>query len=112
MRPPSENLRKRLKTFHSTSVGGRFCGLLKKISYSIFRRRSCESRTFSSSSVVTGISMHSVVRSRGGGEWPVGHRWVWYESKGQLSAVSSQLSAKRGLRSNKAGSCPLKAAFV
>ena len=34
------NLRIRDNTFHSMSVGGRFCGLLKKISYSIFSRRS------------------------------------------------------------------------
>src|ERR1035437_9475552 len=90
MRPPSENLRKRLKTFHSTSVGGLLFGLLKQISYSIFKRRSCESRTFSSSSVVTGVSMHSVVRRRGEGEVPVGHQGEWNESKGQLSAISFQ----------------------
>ena len=29
MRPPSENLRSRERTFHSTSVGGRLVGLLK-----------------------------------------------------------------------------------
>src|SRR5580693_3598322 len=55
MRPPSENLRSMLSTFHSTSVGGRLVGLLKKISYSIFRRRSCVSSTVSSSSSVTGF---------------------------------------------------------
>src|SRR5207302_8388203 len=56
MRPPSENFRSIASTFHSMSVGGRFCGLLKKISYSIFRRRNWVSSTFSSSSIVTGIS--------------------------------------------------------
>src|SRR5579872_990707 len=73
MRPPSENLRSKLNTFHSTSVGGRLVGLLKKISYSIFSRRSCESRRVNSSSVVTGISMHSLVTEMPGGEIPDGH---------------------------------------
>src|SRR5579864_4582231 len=53
MRPPSENFRSRASTFHSMSVGGLLVGLLKKISYSIFKRRSCVSRTVSSSSMVT-----------------------------------------------------------
>src|ERR1700745_4242549 len=73
MRPPSENFRNRASTFHSISVGGRLVGLLKKISYSIFRRRSCESRRFSSSSVVTGLSSVSLVEGRRGGDVPVGH---------------------------------------
>src|SRR5579864_3697009 len=55
MRAPSENFRRRARTFHSISVGGRLVGLLKKISYSIFRRRSCVSSTVSSSSSVTGF---------------------------------------------------------
>src|SRR5947199_10832998 len=53
MRPPSLNLRSRFRTFHSISLGGRLLGLLKKISYSIFSRRKCESSRFSSSSMVT-----------------------------------------------------------
>src|ERR1700733_13223278 len=101
--PPSENLRKRLKTFHSMSVGGLLVGLLKKISYSIFKRRSCESRTFSSSSVVTGVSMHSVVRGGAAGEVPVGHEGEWNESK--LSAVSSpaKFTDRRILRTDLRG---------
>src|SRR5580658_9708869 len=94
MRPPSENLRSMLSTFHSTSVGGRLAGLLKKISYSIFRRRSCVSRTLSSSSVVTEVSMHSLVTGRDGREVPVGHGGAWYESNSR-AAVSYQLSALR-----------------
>src|ERR1700757_886280 len=74
MRPPSENFPNSASTFHSMSVGGRFCGLLKKISYSIFRRRSCMSSTFSSSSVVTRVSQHSVVIGDTQGEVPVGHQ--------------------------------------
>jgi hypothetical protein len=38
--------------------------------------------------VVTGVSMHSVVRRRGEGEVPVGHQGEWNESK--LSAISFQ----------------------
>src|SRR5215472_9284037 len=81
MRPPSENLRSSATTFHSISVGGRFCGLLKKISYSIFRRRSCVSSTFNSSSVVTGFSTHSVVIAGTGRQIPGGHEREWDESK-------------------------------
>src|SRR6266571_2041541 len=95
MRPPSENLRSKLSTFHSMSEGGRLVGLLKKISYSIFRRRSCESRRFSSSSVVTGVSMNSVVTRRDEGEVPEGHQGEWNESKGQISTVSSQPSVRQ-----------------
>src|SRR5580704_1903584 len=93
MRPPSENLRSSASTFHSISVGGRLVGLLKKISYSIFNRRNCVSRTASSSSVVTGVSKDSVVSRGRGGEVPVGHRRAWYESKSG-SAVSDQPSVK------------------
>jgi len=32
--------------------------------------------------VVTGVSKHSVVRRRRGGEVPEGHQGAWYESKG------------------------------
>src|SRR4030081_1616136 len=101
MRPPSENFRNKLSTFHSTSVGGRFVGLLKKISYSILSRRSCESRRFSSSSVVTGFSSP---QSRRCGARERGIRWSprsWYESKGgccQLSAVSHQFDPSSGLQ--------------
>src|SRR5579872_7101345 len=76
--PPSENLRSRLSTFHSMSVGGRLVGLLKKISYSIFSRRSCESRIVSSSSVVTEVSRHSLVIGDTQGEVPFGHHGAWY----------------------------------
>ena len=93
MRPPSENLRSKLSTFHSTSVGGRLVGLLKKISYSIFRRRSCESRRFSSSSVVTGVSMHSLVIGDTRGEVSRRSLRAWNESKGELRAVSYSLRA-------------------
>src|ERR1700757_352103 len=97
--PPSENFRNMASTFHSMSVGGRFCGLLKKISYSIFRRRSCESRTLSSSSVVTGFSKASVGGEYPESEVPMGHGGEWYESKGksyQPSAFSCQLRGHCG----------------
>src|SRR6266700_3214250 len=81
MRPPSENFRNKLSTFHSMSVGGRLVGLLKKISYSIFSRRNCESRMFNSSSVVTGISKHSLRIHHIKWEIPPGHVSAWYESK-------------------------------
>src|SRR5215475_6950453 len=55
MRLPSENLRSSASTFHSRSEGGFFCGLLKKTSYSILRRRRCDSRRFSSSSMVMSL---------------------------------------------------------
>src|ERR1700751_3361043 len=91
--PPSENFRNMASPFHSMSVGGRFCGLLKKISYSIFSRRSCESSTFSSSSMVTGLSKASVSGELPQSEVPIGHggectkvSWVH-----RLSAVSYQL---------------------
>src|SRR5689334_22300890 len=54
MRLPSECLRRSVTTFHSMSAGGRLVGLLKKTSYSIFKRRSSESRCVNSSSMVTG----------------------------------------------------------
>src|SRR5215467_4393697 len=73
MRPPSANFRNKASTFHSMAVGGRLLGLLKKISYSIFKRRNCESRTFSSSSVVTSLSTVSLVEGTSGGDVPVGH---------------------------------------
>src|SRR5262252_805729 len=73
MRPPSANFRNKASTFHSISVGGRLLGLLKNISYSIFKRRNCESRTFSSSSVVTGLSSVSLVEIRCDGDVPAGH---------------------------------------
>src|ERR1035438_9396461 len=82
MRTPSENLRSSESTFHSTSVGGRLVGLLKKTSYSIFRRRNWVSSTFNSSSVVTkGLQVNSVMRRSTDGEVPGGHRSSWYESK-------------------------------
>src|SRR5258707_15450176 len=102
MRPPSENLRSRESTFHSMSVGGRLVGLLKKTSYSIFSRRSCVSRVFSSSSVVTqGSPGNSVVRRQRGGEESRGHRGHGTKVRGcqlstfsyQLSVISFQLSA-------------------
>src|SRR5215468_9744473 len=74
MRPPSANFRNKASTFHSISAGGRLVGLLKKISYSIFKRRNCESRRFSSSSVVTGLSSVSLVERCWGGDVPVGHQ--------------------------------------
>src|SRR5215472_13641442 len=91
MRPPSENFRKSASTFHSMSVGGRLVGLLKKISYSIFKRRSCESRTFSSSSVVTSLSTVSLVEGPSRGDVPVGHQGdgtkvsigIWPSASGQ-----------------------------
>src|SRR5215467_4568059 len=73
MRPPSANFRNKASTFHSLSVGGRLVGLLKKISYSILKRHNCESRTFSSSSVVTSLSTVSLVEGPSGGDVPVGH---------------------------------------
>src|SRR5271154_2380735 len=74
MRAPSLNLRINERTFHSTSVGGRFEGLLKNISYSIFSRRSCCSRRFSSSSVVTNIPQtNSLASEAGNDEVPAGH---------------------------------------
>src|SRR5216684_2515036 len=73
MRPPSLNLRMRFVTFHSISVGGRLAGLLKKISYSIFSRRSWWSRRFSSSSMVTGRPAHRIARNGRRGEVPQGH---------------------------------------
>src|SRR5215472_964564 len=94
MRPPSENLRRRASTFHSISVGGRFVGLLKKISYSIFRRRSCESSTVSSSSSVTGFSGISVESARPGNEVPVGHGGGWYESKARPALPMSHSEYK------------------
>src|SRR5438270_12459131 len=94
MRPPSENLRNRLSTFHSMSVGGRLVGLLKKISYSIFSRRNCESSTFSSSSVVTDVSMHSLWGHGAPSEVPDGHGGEWNESKGNsLSPLAPKLLA-------------------
>src|SRR5215467_6283355 len=60
MRLPSENLRSSVSTFHSRSEGGFFCGLLKKTSYSILRRRSCDSRRFNSSSMVMSLPVLSL----------------------------------------------------
>src|SRR5579862_3594521 len=99
MRPPSENFRNNASTFHSMSVGGRFCGLLKKISYSIFNRRSWESSTFSSSSVVTGVSRHSVVMEDTYGEVPIGHRGAWYGGNSRLALdfrLATQISSFSG----------------
>src|SRR5215472_4215650 len=89
MRPPSENFRNKASTFHSMSVGGRLVGLLKKISYSIFKRRSCVSSTFNSSSVVTVSPALSLVEMLQRGEVPVGHRRLWYESKGRRKLLAS-----------------------
>src|SRR5947209_19894781 len=96
MRPPSENLRNRLSTFHSMSVGGRLVGLLKKISYSIFSRRSCESRTVSSSSVVTDVSKDSLVIEDTRGEVSIGHQGAWYGGNflGRWSAVGGKIYAQ------------------
>src|SRR5215467_14986130 len=60
MRLPSENLRSSVSTFHSRSEGGFFCGLLKKTSYSILRRRKCDSSRFSSSSMVMSLPVLSL----------------------------------------------------
>src|SRR5215469_17999019 len=56
----SENLRSTVGTFHSRSEGGFFCGLLKKTSYSILRRRKCDSSRFSSSSMVMSLPVLSL----------------------------------------------------
>src|SRR5271165_412998 len=74
MRAPSENLRNRASTFHSRSAGGFFCGLLKKISYSILSRRSCDSKTPSSSSTVMSVPTESLGEIVQMDEVPAGHR--------------------------------------
>src|SRR5215469_15247951 len=111
MRPPSENLRSSATTFHSISVGGRFCGLLKKISYSIFRRRSWVSSTFNSSSVVTVFSTHSVVIAGTGRQIPVGHEREWDESKVRRACAPGFPAWAQGLFSHRDGarraSCPV-----
>src|SRR5713101_2826520 len=71
--PPSENLRSRASTFHSRSEGGFFFGLLKKISYSILSRRSCDSRVVSSSSTVMSAPTGSLGEIGPWGEVPAGH---------------------------------------
>src|ERR1700757_3357414 len=99
MRPPSENFRNSASTFHSMSVGGRLLGLLKKISYSIFSRRSCVSRTFSSSSVVTQVSTHSLVETQS-------------RTRGSPRAPKGRYLSKGGGRSMVAGGWPLGKAGV
>src|SRR5258708_2822786 len=74
MCPPSENLRRRASTFHSRSEGGRFCGLLKKISYSILSRRSCDSSVVNSSSTVMSVPTRSLGEIGQMDEVPVGHK--------------------------------------
>src|SRR5690348_1234322 len=95
MREPSENFRRRLRTFHSRSVGGRLVGLLKKISYSIFRRRMFESRTTSSSSIVKRNSPpRRIGRDGAPGEVPQGQGGYGTKVPGkQQSALSIQYSA-------------------
>src|SRR5579885_1634605 len=65
----------RATAFHSRSAGGRLLGLLKYTSYSIFRRRSSESRCVSSSSMVNGRASahHSVGRGSVSWQMPGGH---------------------------------------
>src|SRR6266849_6560860 len=70
---PSENLRSKASTFHSRSEGGFFCGLLKKISYSILSRRSCDSSVFNSSSTVMSSPTASLGEIVQVDEVPVGH---------------------------------------
>src|SRR5215468_8296431 len=94
MRPPSECLRIRATAFHSRSAGGRLAGLLKYTSYSIFRRRSSESRWLSSSSIVKGApsAETSVGRAFGEGQMPGGHAREVDESNGR-AAMSYELRA-------------------
>src|SRR6266851_310556 len=85
---PSENLRSIASTFHSRSEGGFFCGLLKKISYSILSRRSSDSNPVSSSSTAMGSptgSLGEIVRRN---EVPAGHRRDG--TKVQLLALGSR----------------------
>src|ERR1700690_2976945 len=96
MRAPSENLRSSASTFHSRSEGGFFCGLLKKISYSIFSRRSCDSRTPSSSSTVMSSPTESLGEIVQMDEVPVGHKRDGTKVSRQPSAVIRQVNQPRG----------------
>src|SRR5258707_14458894 len=86
--PPSENLRSRPNTFHSRSEGGFFCGLLKKISYSILSRRSSDSSPVSSSSTAMSSPIGSLGEIVRRNEIPAGHKRDG--TKVQLLALGSR----------------------
>src|SRR5205807_7602284 len=90
-------LRINATAFHSRSAGGRLAGLLKYTSYSIFRRRSNESRWLSSSSMVKGApsAETSVGTAFGEGQMPGGHERKWTKvTKKQLRATGLELRAR------------------